>query len=106
MFLFGGASVDDREIEERFVRAIGTDGQNRRHQATAVELRLNLRTAALPLEARRRLIQLGGRNVTKDGVLRIVSRKYRSQARNRAEARRALRALLQQAFESPRGSTL
>lgn len=41
MFLFGGAHVDDREIEERFVRAIGADGRNRRHKATAVELRLN-----------------------------------------------------------------
>ena len=106
MFLFGGASVDDREIEERFVRAIGTDGQNRRHKATAVELRLNLHTTTLPLEVRRRLIQLAGRTVTKDGVLRIVSRKYRSQVRNRAAARQALRALLQQAFEPLRGSTL
>ena len=106
MEVFAGVTVDEHEIEERFVRAVGTAGQNRRHRATAVELRLNLHAVTLPLEVRQRLSELGGKHVTREGVLLIVSRKYRSQARNRAAARGTLHALLQKAFEPPTLSDL
>jgi ribosome-associated protein len=48
-----------------------------------------------------RLIALAGRAVTTDGVLVVVSRVHRSQARNRDAARARLAALLQRAAEPP-----
>jgi len=87
-------AVEDREIRERFVRAMGPDGQNASRHATAVELRLDIARSSLPSEVKQRLLALGGRHVTKGGVVVIVSRKYRSQAQNREAARTILTRLL------------
>jgi ribosome-associated protein len=85
-----GIDIDDHEIEERFVRAMGKDGQNANRAATAVELRLNVPASSLPADVKERLMALGGRHVTRDGVLIVVSREYRSQVRNRKAARKML----------------
>ena len=95
-----GIAIDDHEIEERFVRAIGPHGQNARHNATGVELRLDVNASSLPPKIKQRLIQVGGRHVTRDGVLVVVSREYRSQSRNREAARRMLAELVKTAAES------
>jgi len=96
-----GVAVADGEIKERFVRAMGPDGRNARRDATAVELRLDVAASSLPAEIKARLIRFGGRHVTRDGVLVVVSRKYRSQARNREAAREMLAALVRTAAEAP-----
>ena len=92
--------VDDHEIEERFARSMGADGQNPRRKATAVELRFDIDRSSLPADIQARLRLLGGRHVTGTGVLVVVSRRYRSQARNREAARKQLRQLLQQANQT------
>ena len=56
--------LDDRDISERFVRAIGSRSQNVRKEATAVELRLDIGKAALPPDVKARVMALGGRHVT------------------------------------------
>ena len=89
--------VDDHEIQERFVRSIGADGENPRRKATAVELRLDIDRSSLPADVRARLRVLGGRHVTGTGVLVVVSRRHRSQERNRDAARKQLLHLLQDA---------
>jgi ribosome-associated protein len=94
-------TLDDREIDERFVRAFGPGGQNVRREATAVELRLNIGLAPLPPEMKERLVALSGRAVTSDGVLVVLSRAHRSQAENRTAARERLIALLQRAATPP-----
>src|SRR5262249_1147880 len=91
--------VDDHEIEERFVRSMGADGRNQRRKATAVELRFDIDRSSLPADVQARLRVLGGRHVTGDGVLVVVSRRYRSQARNRESAREQLLQLLQKASQ-------
>jgi len=96
-----GIAIEDREIEEHFVRAMGPDGQNANHAATAVELRLNIPASSLPADIKQRLIAVGGRHVTHDGVLIVVSREYRSQERNRKAARKMLVDLVRAAAKAP-----
>jgi ribosome-associated protein len=95
-------SFDERGLVERFVRATGPGGQNVRKEATAVELRLDIGRAALPPDVKERLITLGGRHVTTDGVLVVVSRAHRSQTQNRTAARTRLVALLKRAARPPK----
>jgi ribosome-associated protein len=95
-------SIDDRELEERFVRASGPGGQNVNKVSTAVELRFDVRASALPSDMKERLIALAGSRMTGDGVLLIDSREHRTQAMNREAARARLVALLQLAAQRPK----
>ena len=94
--------LDDREIDERFVRASGPGGQNVNKVSTAVELRFNAAASSLPPDVKTRLIALAGKRMTADGVLLIDSRESRTQAQNREAARARLIALLQQAARPPK----
>jgi ribosome-associated protein len=94
--------LDDREVEERFVRASGPGGQNVNKVATAVELRFNVRASSLPPAVQTRLIALAGNRMTADDVLLIDSREYRTQAQNREAARVRLAALVLQALTPPK----
>ena len=89
--------LNDRDVKERFVRAAGPGGQNVNQEATAVELRVDIGRSSLPRDLKERLTALGGRHVTSDGVLVVVSRAFRSQIQNREGARTRLVALLQRA---------
>jgi len=97
MIAVGNIVVDDGELRERFVRAIGPDGQNPRRRATAVELRFDIEVSSLPPDVKARLIAMAGRRVNKKHQLIVVSRRYRSQARNRAAAHQQFVDLLRRA---------
>ena len=95
-------AIDEREIEERFVRASGPGGQNVNKVASAVELRFDVGASSLPSDVKERLRTLAGNRMNADGVLVIDSREHRTQARNREAARQRLVDLITQAAKRPR----
>ncbi len=96
-------SLDDREIEENFVRSAGPGGQNVNKLATAVQLRFDVRHSPSLLPAvRQRLERLAGRRLTNDGVLIIIAQRHRTQERNRQDARERLVDLIRRAAEPPK----
>ena len=54
-------ALDERELEERFVRASGPGGQNVNKVATAVELRFDVAASSLPEAVKARLATLAAR---------------------------------------------
>lgn len=96
-------SIDESELEERFVHASGPGGQNVNKVATAVQLRFDAaRSQAFTESVRRRLMALAGRRMTQDGILMIEAKRYRTQERNRADARERLAALIRDAATPPK----
>jgi ribosome-associated protein len=96
-------AIDEREVEESFVHAAGPGGQNVNKVATAVQLRFDAaHSPSLPEDVRARLVGLAGRRLTKDGVIVIFARRFRTQEQNRRDARRRLIELIGRAAISPR----
>ena len=95
-------AIDEKEIDESFVRSSGPGGQNVNKVETAVQLRFDARRSpSLPDDVSVRLQKLAGSRLTLDGVIIITAQTHRSQERNRAEALAKLVELIREAAKPP-----
>lgn len=96
-------TIDEREIQEKFIRSSGPGGQNVNKVATAVQLRFDIRSSpSLPKAIRERLRHLGGNSVSTEGVLIIEARRFRTREQNRQDARKRLVSLISKAVKRPK----
>ena len=95
-------AIPDDELVERFVRSAGPGGQNVNKVATAVELRFDIaQSPSLPEPVRARLLARRDRRLTEAGVLVISAQRFRTQERNRDDARERLAAFLAAGLHAP-----
>lgn len=93
----------EHEFEERFILTGGPGGQHVNRTESGVQLRFDVgASATLADEVKARLLKLAGRRADRDGVITIEATRFRSQPRNRADARERLAALIEQASRAPR----
>jgi ribosome-associated protein len=96
-------TIADWELQESFIRASGPGGQNVNKVSTAVELRFHMRTSpSLGPAVKTRLAGIAGRLLTKDGVIVIRADRFRTQERNRDDARERLAAMIAEAAIPPK----
>ncbi len=96
-------SIQEDEIQFKFIRSSGPGGQNVNKISSAVQLRFDIENSpSLPEDVRKRLIELAGNRLTEQGVLILDSRRYRSQERNRQKAIDRLIELIIKASQVPK----
>jgi ribosome-associated protein len=95
-------AIPEDEIQMKFIRSSGPGGQNVNKVASAVQLRFDVRNSpSLPDEVKKRLIHIAGRKMTKEDILIIQSRRFRTQAENRRDALHRFIQLIQQSTIKP-----
>jgi len=96
-------TIDEDELDEQFIYSSGPGGQHANKAATAVQLRFDAaHSPSLPEDVRQRLIDLAGNRATDEGEIVIRAQDWRSQRRNRRDARKRLVGLIRQAAKTPK----
>jgi ribosome-associated protein len=96
-------AIPDDELVERFVRSTGPGGQNVNKVATAVELRFDAANSpSLSEPVRQRLLARRDRRITEAGVVVISAQRFRTQERNREDARERLAAMIRSVLVPPK----
>jgi ribosome-associated protein len=92
-------SIPFSDIDISAIRAQGAGGQNVNKVSSAIHLRFDIANcSALPVEVKTRLMALGDRRITAEGIVIIKAQSYRTQERNLRDATERLAALLASAL--------
>jgi ribosome-associated protein len=95
--------LDEGELKWEFVRSSGPGGQKVNKVSTAVQLRFDvIGSPSISEDVKQRLLKIGGKRVTEEGVLILNARRFRSQDRNRQDALERLVSLIRDAAEVPK----
>lgn len=98
MKITNSITINEDELVEDFIRASGPGGQNVNKVASAVQLRFDAANSpAISSELFPKLRKLAGQRMTLDGVIVITANRFRTQERNREDAKERLSALIRQA---------
>ena len=103
IYITKNISLDEKEIQEDFIRASGPGGQNVNKVSTAVQLRFDVKNSpSLPGDVRQRLLKLAGHRLTTEGIIIIEAQRFRRQELNRQDALNRLTDLIRKAAQKPK----
>lgn len=87
------------EIECTAMRAQGAGGQNVNKVSSAIHLRFDIPRSSLSEFCKARLLALGDKRITNDGVLVIKAQRFRTQEQNREDALARLQEIILEAVK-------
>ena len=89
--------INENEIIFNFIRSGGPGGQNVNKVSTAAELRFDVKNSSLPIYVKDRLFETAKSRISKEGILIITAKEFRTQEKNKEAAIKRLVSIVSKA---------